>query len=97
MRLSVALLREVASTPFQTRTVELTSNASVLLHHRGSTALESDCLTSIFYQPSLKKLWRSVCAVGARGVWFGLVVLSVIRHAASGHSELCLFAFFFFF
>ena len=77
---------------FQRLTVELTSNTSVLLYLRGSTALESNCLTSIFYQPSLKKLWRSRRTAAARGVWFGSVVLSVIRLAASGHSELPLFA-----
>lgn len=73
MCLCVALLKELTST-FQRLTVELTSNTSLFLYLRASTALESNCLTSIFYQPSLKKLWRSLRTVQARGVWFGCVV-----------------------
>lgn len=72
MCLCVALLKELAST-FQRLTVEWTSNTSVLVDLRGSTALESYCLTSIFYQPSLKKLWRSRRTVRAHSVWFGCI------------------------
>lgn len=68
----MARLNELAST-FQRLTVEGASNARVSVDLRASTALESNCLTSIFYQPSLKELSRSGRTVRARSVWFAAV------------------------
>lgn len=78
---------------FQRLTVELTSDDSVPSYLTGTAALESNCLTSIFHQPSLKKARRARRTSPWRLVWVW-VMLSVIHLAASGHSELRLWTSF---